>query len=181
MVASGSPCKPGILTGSPEPFQEALIAVLDRIGHGWGGTPHGHLQDSQTRVDRALHVAHISAENGILAYPLRRGDQEVEGELPHGCLESPGRRVRRIEDGRNALAGPTGDSGDTPCGECAGAVYPGRTGEVCKPLWSRISAIWRGMQWTIGENHIVWPARAGRVALDSVGLVFVDSDHWAAE
>jgi hypothetical protein len=48
-------------------------------------------------------------------------------------------------------------------------------------LWSRISAIWRGTQWIIGENHIVGPARRWAAALDAGGLVFVDSDQLVTE
>jgi len=59
-------------------------------------------------------------------------------------------------------------------------VYPGTDGEVGATVVEdfgdmAVHAV------DIGENHIVGPARRGAVALDTGGLVFVDSDQLAAE
>ena len=59
-------------------------------------------------------------------------------------------------------------------------VYPGTDGEIRGSVVEDFGDM-AGHAVDIGENHIVGPARRWAVALDTGGLVFVDSDQLAAE
>lgn len=59
-------------------------------------------------------------------------------------------------------------------------VHPGTDGEVRGTVIEDFGDL-AGHAVDIGENHMAGPARRWAVALDSGGLVFVDSDKLAAE
>ena len=59
-------------------------------------------------------------------------------------------------------------------------VYPGTDGEVGGTVVEDFGDL-AGQAVDIGENHIVGAARRWAIALDTGGLVFVDSDQLAAE
>ena len=78
-------------------------------------------------------------------------------------------------------SGSAGDIGDSPVTvNVRVRVYPGTDGEVGGTVVEDFGDL-AGHVVDIGENHIVGPARRWAVALDTGGLVFVDSDQLAAE
>ena len=84
---------------------------------------------------------------------------------------------RRMKGAR----GTAGDSGDSSVAvNVRVRVYPGTNGEVGGTVVEDFGDL-AGHVVDVGENHIVGPARRWAVALDSGGLVFVDSDQLAAE
>ena len=78
-------------------------------------------------------------------------------------------------------SGSAGDIGDSPVAvNVRVRVYPGTDGEDGGTVVEDFGDM-AGHAVDIGENHIVGPARRWAVALDTGGLVFVDSDQLAAE
>ncbi len=76
--------------------------------------------------------------------------------------------------------GTTGDTGDSRVAvNMRVRVYPATDGEVRGTVVEDFGNL-AGHAVEIGENHIVGPARRWAVALDTGGLVFVDSDQVAA-
>ena len=86
--------------------------------------------------------------------------------------------MRRRMKGARGTAGDTGDS--RVAVNVRVRVYPGTDGEVGGTVVEDFGDL-AGHVVDIGENHIVGPARRWAVALDSGGLVFVDSDQLVAE
>ena len=80
--------------------------------------------------------------------------------------------------GARGMAGDTGDS--SVAVNVRVRVYPGTDGEIRGTVVEDFGDL-AGHVVDIGENHIVGPARRWAVALDTGGLVFVDSDQLAAE
>ena len=77
-------------------------------------------------------------------------------------------------------SGTAGDTGDRPVAvNVPVRVYPGTDGEVRGTVVEDFGDL-AGQAVNIGDR-IVDPARRWAVALDAGGLVFVDSDHLAAE
>jgi hypothetical protein len=77
--------------------------------------------------------------------------------------------------------GTGGDTGDSSVAvNVRVRVYPGTDAEVRGIVLEDFGDL-AGHAVDIGENHIVGPARRWAVALDTGGLVFVDSDKLAAE
>ena len=77
--------------------------------------------------------------------------------------------------------GTAGDTGDSRVAvNVRVRVYPGTDGEIRGTAAEDFGDL-AGHVVDIGENHIVGPARRWAVALDTGGLVFVDSDQLAAE
>jgi hypothetical protein len=86
--------------------------------------------------------------------------------------------MRRWMKGASPSAGDTGDS---PVAVSVRVrVYPGTDDEVRGTVVEDFGDL-AGHAVDIGENHIVGPARRWAVALDTGGLVFIDSDQLAAE
>ena len=83
---------------------------------------------------------------------------------------------RRMKD----ASGTAGDTGDSRVAVNVRRVYPGTDGEVGGTVVEDFGDL-AGHAVDIGENHIVGPARRWAVALDTGGLVFVDSDQLVAE
>ena len=84
---------------------------------------------------------------------------------------------RRMKD----ASGPAGDTGDSRVAvNVRVRVSPGTDGEVGGTVVEDFGDL-AGHAVGLGENHIVGPARRWAVALDTGGLVFVDSDQLAAE
>ena len=82
---------------------------------------------------------------------------------------------------RKTDSGTAGDTGDTSVAvNVRVRVYPGTDGEVGGTIVEDFGDL-AGHAVDIGENHIVGAARRWAVALDTGGLVFVDSDQLAAE
>jgi hypothetical protein len=78
-------------------------------------------------------------------------------------------------------SGKAGDTDDSPVAVNARVrVYPGTDDEVGGTVVEDFGDM-AGQAVDIGENHIVGPARRWAVALDTGGLVFVDSDQLVAE
>jgi hypothetical protein len=78
------------------------------------------------------------------------------------------------------VSGTAADTGDSSVAVNARVrVYPGTDGEVGGTVVEDFGDL-AGHVVDIGENHIVGAARRWAVALDSGGLVFVDSDQLAA-
>jgi hypothetical protein len=78
-------------------------------------------------------------------------------------------------------SGTAGDTGDSPVAvNVRVRVYPGMDGEVRGIVVEDCGDL-AGQAVDIGDNRIVGPARRWAVALDTVGLVFVDSDQLVAE
>ena len=86
--------------------------------------------------------------------------------------------MKRRMKGASGTAGDTGDS--SVAVNVRVRVYPGTDGEVRGIVVEDFGDM-AGQAVNIGENHIVGPARRWAVALDTGGLVFVDSDQLAAE
>ena len=86
--------------------------------------------------------------------------------------------MRRRTKGTSAVARDTGDS--PVAVNMRVRVYPGTDGEIRGTVVEDFGDL-AGQAVDIGENHIVGPARRWAVALDTGGLVFVDSDQLAAE
>ena len=80
--------------------------------------------------------------------------------------------------GASATAGDTGDR--RVALNARVRVYPGTDGEVGGTVVEDFGDL-AGHVVDISENHIVGAARRWAVALDTGGLVFVDSDQLAAE
>ena len=77
-------------------------------------------------------------------------------------------------------SGTAGDTGDSRVAvNVRVRVYPGADGEVGGTVVEDFGDL-AGQAVDIGENHIVRPARRWAVALDTGGLVFVDSDQLGA-
>jgi hypothetical protein len=86
--------------------------------------------------------------------------------------------MKRRMKGASGTAGDTGDS--RVAVNVRVRVYPGTHGEVRRTVVEDFGDL-AGHLVDIGENHFVGPARRWAVALDTGGLVFVDSDQLAAE
>jgi hypothetical protein len=86
--------------------------------------------------------------------------------------------MRRWMKGASPSAGDTGDS--LVAVNVRVRVYPGTDDEVRGTVVEDFGDL-AGHAVDIGENHIVGPARRWAVALDTGGLVFIDSDQLAAE
>jgi hypothetical protein len=86
--------------------------------------------------------------------------------------------MRKRTKGASATAGDTGDS--RLAVNVRVHVHPGTDSEVLGTVVEDFGDL-AGHAVDIGENHIVGPARRWAVALDSGGLVFVDSDQLAAD
>jgi hypothetical protein len=85
--------------------------------------------------------------------------------------------TRRMKGAR----GTGGDTGDSSVAvNMRVRVHPGTDGEVRGTVLEDFGDL-AGHGVDIGENHMVGPARRWAVALDSGGLVFVDSDKLVAE
>ena len=85
--------------------------------------------------------------------------------------------IRRTKGAR----GTGGDSGDSSLAvNVRVRVHPGTDAEVHGIVLEDFGDL-AGHAVDIGENHMVDPARRWAVALDTGGLVFVDSDQLAAE
>ena len=81
----------------------------------------------------------------------------------------------------NGASGSPGDTGDSPVAVNARVrIYPGTDREVRGTVVEDFGDL-AGHEVDVGENHIVGPARRWAVALDTGGLVFVDSDQLAAD
>jgi hypothetical protein len=80
--------------------------------------------------------------------------------------------------GAGATAGDTG--GSSVAVNVRVRVHPGTDGGIGGTVVEDFGDL-AGHEVDIGENHIVGPARRWAVALDTGGLVFVDSDQLAAE
>ena len=82
------------------------------------------------------------------------------------------------------MKGVSASAGDTGASRVAVnvrvRVHPGTDGEVGGTVVEDFGDL-AGHVVDIGENHIVGPARRWAVALDTGGLVFIDSDQLAAE
>jgi hypothetical protein len=85
---------------------------------------------------------------------------------------------------KRRMKGATGVAGDTRDSRVAVnvrvRVYPRTDGEVGGTVVEDFGDL-AGQVVDIGEKHIAGPARRWAVALDTGGLVFVDSDQLAAE
>ena len=82
---------------------------------------------------------------------------------------------------RKTARGTTGDTGDSSVAvNVRVRVYPGTDGEVGGTIVEDFGDL-AGHAVDIGENHIVGPARRWAIALDTGGLVFVNSDQLVAE
>ena len=82
---------------------------------------------------------------------------------------------------RKTASGTAGDTGDSSVAvNVRVRVYPGTDGEVGGTIVEDFGDL-AGHAVDIGENRIVGAARRWAVALDTGGLVFVDSDQLAAE
>ena len=80
-----------------------------------------------------------------------------------------------------SASGTAGDTRDSPVAvNVRVRVHPGTGGEVRGAVVEDFGDL-AGHAVDIGENHIVGPARRWALALDTGGLVFVDSDQLAAE
>jgi hypothetical protein len=80
-----------------------------------------------------------------------------------------------------SAGGTAGDTGDRRVAvNVRVRVYPGTDGEVGGTVVEDFGDL-AGHAVDIGETRIVGPARRWAVALDTGGLVFVDSDQLAAE
>ena len=78
-------------------------------------------------------------------------------------------------------SGPAGDTGDSPVAvNVRVRVYPGTDDEDRGTVVEDFGDL-AGHEVDIGENHMVGAARRWAVALDTGGLVFVDSDQLVAE
>ena len=86
--------------------------------------------------------------------------------------------MKRRLKGTSAVAGDTSDS--SVAVNVRVRVHPGTDGEIRGTVVEDFGDL-AGHVVDIGENHIVGPARRWAVALDTGGLVFVDSDQLAAE
>jgi hypothetical protein len=86
--------------------------------------------------------------------------------------------MKRRVKGASATAGDTGDR--RVAVNVRVRVYPGTDGEVGGTVVEDFGDL-AGHAVDIGETRIVGPARRWAIALDTVGLVFVDSDQLAAE
>ena len=86
--------------------------------------------------------------------------------------------MKRRMKGARGTAGDTGDS--RVAVNVRVRVYPGTDGEVGGTVVEDFGDL-AGHAVDIGENHIVGPARRWAIALDTGGLVFVDSDQLVAE
>jgi hypothetical protein len=86
--------------------------------------------------------------------------------------------MKRRMKGASAAAGDTGESSVAVTARVR--VYPGTHGEVRGTVVEDFGDL-AGHLVDIGENHFVGPARRWAVALDTGGLVFVDSDQLAAD
>jgi len=80
--------------------------------------------------------------------------------------------------GARGMAGDTGDS--SVAVDARVRVYPGTDGEVGGTIVEDFGDL-AGHAVDIGENHIVGSARRWAIALDTGGLVFVNSDQLVAE
>jgi hypothetical protein len=86
--------------------------------------------------------------------------------------------MKRRTKGARGTAGDTADS--RVAINVRVRVYPGTDGEVGGTVVEDFGDL-AGQEVRIGEHHIVGPARRWAVALDTGGLVFVDSDQLVAE
>jgi hypothetical protein len=86
--------------------------------------------------------------------------------------------MKRRMKGASGTARDTGDS--RVAVNVRVRVYPGTHGEVRGTVVEDFGDL-AGHLVDIGENHFVGPARRWAVALDTGGLVFVDSDQLAAD
>jgi hypothetical protein len=86
--------------------------------------------------------------------------------------------MRRRMKGASATAGDTSDSSVAVNGRVR--VHPGTDGEIRGTVVEDFGDL-AGHAVDIGENNMVRAARRWAVALDTGGLVFVDSDQLAAE
>jgi hypothetical protein len=86
--------------------------------------------------------------------------------------------MKRRTKGASGTAGDTGDS--RVAVNVRVRIYPGTDGEVGGTVVEDFGDL-AGQVVDIGENHFVGPARRWAVALDTGGLVFVDSDQLAAD
>jgi hypothetical protein len=86
-----------------------------------------------------------------------------------------------MERRMKGTSGTAGDNGDSRVAvNVRVRVYPGTDGEVGGAVAEDFGDL-AGHAVDIGEHHIVGPARRWAVALDTGGLVFVDSDQLVAE
>jgi hypothetical protein len=86
--------------------------------------------------------------------------------------------MKRRLKGASGTAGATG--GSRVAVNVRVRIYPGTDGEVGGTVVEDFGDL-AGHVVDIGENHFVGPARRWAVALDTGGLVFVDSDQLAAD
>jgi hypothetical protein len=86
--------------------------------------------------------------------------------------------MKRRMKGASGTAGDSGNSGVAV--DMRVRVYPGTDGEVGGTVVEDFGDL-AGHAVDIGQTRIVGPARRWSVALDTGGLVFVDSDQLVAE